>query len=192
MINHSLPSYIFIRTCIFLLQSIPPLSIAYTAYCILLWPSAKHFPHFLHEYLLLEAAFYAFFYLPFRAYLQRDATHPPLKSKDERRKLFRRVVQNTKPENVERHVRFWFKGAEFGAIGREEMKRWLDWALFEGRSTEADKQEIEGYVQKLEGMLGKKFMEGEGTAVPLRLTLDPIEMRYRSLVWYVVSGPSLS
>lgn len=93
---------------------------------------------------------------------------------------------------MQRHVRFWFKGAEFEAIGREEMKRWLDWALFEGRSTEEDEQEIERYVGELEEMLGKKFMEGKGTAVPLRLTLDPIEMRYRSLVWYAVGCASLS
>ena len=49
-----------------------------------------------------------------------------------------------------------------------------------------DAQELEEYAVELERLLGKTFPPGNGKATPLRLTLDPIEVCRRSLLWYSV------
>ena len=68
------------------------------------------------------------------------------------------------------------------------MKSWLAWALFEGRidADGKDTQELEEYAVALERQLSKTFPPGKGKATPMRLTLDPIEMGCRSLLWYFV------
>ncbi|CAK4030543.1 Hypothetical predicted protein [Lecanosticta acicola] len=186
MINNSRPEYVFIRVCIVGLQAIAPLAVLYTVFELLFLPAPSRLPTALRIWLRVEAIFYLFLSIPYRSYLQRDATHPPLKSKQDRQELFSRVVNNTEREQLERHVCFWFKGAKFDEIGREDIKSWVSWAFFEGRTEHLDDEELEEYVRGLEGMLGRTFQDGKGKAVPLRLTLDPIEMQHRSLLWYLV------
>lgn len=50
-----------------------------------------------------------------------------------------------------------------------------------------DDEELEEYVDRFEILLGRKLALGRGSAVPLRLTLDKVNMLHRSLLWYLVS-----
>lgn len=75
-------------------------------------------------------------------------------------------------------------------IGRDELRKFTDWAFWEGRAGEAGEQgddgddgEIEEYIQKIEMMVPKGFVEGPGKARSLRLTMDPIEIESR-LVYF--------
>lgn len=188
MINHTLAQYAFIRACIFLLNAIVPLSIAHSVYELVFWPTPWQLPVVIRIWLAAETAFYFGFQIPYVQYLQKDAIHPPLRSREERASLFGRVTANTTVVDLERHLRGWFKGAGLDGIGRDSVKSWLAWAFFEGRSDAETKgtQEVEEYAAQLEQTLGKPFLPGYGTATPIRLTLDPVVLSHRSLLWYWV------
>lgn len=72
------------------------------------------------------------------------------------------------------------------------MKEWLLWALF-GCNLDGLREEwvdeIEGYLKRLEAYMGRKFEDGwSATAKCMRLTLDPVIMLHRPLLWYTVSN----
>ena len=50
-----------------------------------------------------------------------------------------------------------------------------------------DDGELEEYVDRFETLLGRKLEPGRGSAVPLRLTVDRVNMLHRPLLWYLVS-----
>ena len=192
MIGTSAGAYIFIRGCIFGLHSITPLSLLYcTAACTCL-PTTFRLPILLELWFAAEVVFWVCFFLPYRHYLQNAATHPPLRSKAERRKLVDRVNANV--ADPERYIRGWFKGARIEEIGREDVKTYLTWAFLDRdrvqeENDDIDGEEIEQYTREIESMLGKDFRPGKLVGQPLRLTLDPVDMLYRSLLWYLVLPP---
>lgn len=186
MIDDSPGSLVFIRSVITLLQSIGPLSLAWTtwlAYSALAGSSELRAlrPTASQVYIVAEALFYLFF-LVYRQYLQREAIHPPLRSRSQRKQLFDHI--RAELHDVDRFLSGWFRGAKAEEIGREDLKAFLDWSFWEGRATAEDEEEMEDYVRAMEEMAGHSFREGRGSARALRLTLDPIEMDVRSLAWY--------
>jgi hypothetical protein len=46
--------------------------------------------------------------------------------------------------------------------------------------------DLESMLAHIEGLLARPLALGRGPAVPLRLTLDPVEARYRSVLWYAL------
>ncbi len=67
------------------------------------------------------------------------------------------------------------------------MKAYLAWAFFDREWVQGeDEEEIEEYVREMESMLRRNLQPGKGTAKSLRLTLDPVEILHRSLLWYSV------
>lgn len=177
-----------VRIVLTLFRLYGPLCLAYTLWAIL----AKSRPCLTFGFdalssnpLLLsicapEAAFYVFS-LWYARSIQADAIHPPLRAKEERSRLFDKVRGEV--HDFKSFLRGWFSGAELEDIGRDELKRWIDWAFWEGRAGhEKDKSdaEIEEYAKKIEQLVGKPFKNGMGKAKALRLTLDPIvtEPRY--------------
>ncbi|KAK3070736.1 hypothetical protein LTR53_009934 [Teratosphaeriaceae sp. CCFEE 6253] len=184
MLNHTIPWYLFIRACIFFLHFVGPLSAAYTSTVLIHAITSRQWPllSLLNIWTVSETTFFLFFFW-YRIYLQREALHPPLRSREERRALFDKVRGEV--GDIEKFLSGWFRGAKVDDVGRQEMKAWLDWAFFDGRfSAEKDGEEMEELVQEVERMVGRPFKEGEGRAKSLRLTLDPIEMQWRSLLWY--------
>ena len=86
----------------------------------------------------------------------------------------------------------WFFNSEPSLIRRENMKEWLLWALF-GCNLDGLREEwfdeIEGYLKRLEAYMGRNFEDGwSATAKCMRLTLDPVVMLHRPLLWYTVSN----
>ncbi|KAH9832839.1 uncharacterized protein C8Q71DRAFT_775203 [Rhodofomes roseus] len=187
MISDSVPEYIFIRICITALRLVAPLSILYTLASW--WEGRLLYSPWLGAYALAEACFYFFVYLPRSYLLQKAATHPPPLTRKEREKLFSNCFVYIAKMNM---ASGWFFGSETSLIKRENMREWLLWALFgcnreNGRPEWND--EIEGYLAKLEDYTGSPFEDGwSETAKCMRLTLDPVVMLHRPLVWYAIVG----
>lgn len=188
MLNDSPATLAFIRTSIAALQSIGPWCLAWTTWLVYdILATRKsvltlRLPG-LQAYAVAEALFYLFF-LWYRRHLQSEAVHPPLRTREQRRELVNQV--RAEIHDVERFLSGWFRGANPEDIGREELKRFLDWTFWEGRATDNDAEEMEEYVRLVEDLAGREFPEGKGRAKALRLTLDPIEMDVRSLTWYFI------
>lgn len=182
-----------IRATILILQSYGPFCLAYTIWVLAArtWqPLSFGKDVFLNNWTLWcmwfpEALFFLFFQV-YARYIQAEAIHPPKRTRDERLALFSKV--RSEIYDPVSFLSGWFRGSNVEDIGREEMKRFCDWAFWEGRAGEAeekgDAEEIEEYIQKVEMMMPGPFPEGKGKAKSLRLTLDPIEIEARSLLWY--------
>lgn len=185
MIGTSAWDYIFIRSCIFFLHSIAPLSILYCAIVLFIRPATYRIPVFLEFWLVAEAVFYFLVYLPRTFSLQHAATHPPPPSRGKRGEIFELCHESV--SDPERYLSMWFKGAAISEIRRDNVKEFFCWAfLNKAEYGPQDNEELEGYVGKLEGILGREISPGRGTVAPLRLTLDKVDMLHRSLTWYTV------
>ncbi|KAK2923385.1 hypothetical protein FoTM2_016909 [Fusarium oxysporum f. sp. vasinfectum] len=182
MIGISAWDYVFIRTCIFLLHLIAPLSVIYSLVrCLIHLPF--HIPHVLEAWLALEAVFYLVVYLPRKNYLQTVVTHPTA-GRDDRRRLFWRCHSNI--PDPDRYLTRWFRDAPVAEIKRENVKDFFRWAfLNSGEPDPAYDEELEEYIGEMEKLLGRKLEPGRGDAQCLRLTLDKVEMLHRSLIWYL-------
>ncbi|KAJ3453231.1 hypothetical protein MRS44_013203 [Fusarium solani] len=182
MIGISAWDYIFIRTCIFVLHLVAPLSVLYSLVSWLLHLPFR-IPRVLEVWLALEAVFYLLVYLPRRTYLQAVVAHPA-GGRDERRRLFWRCHINI--PDPERYLKRWFRDAPTAEIKRENVKDFFRWAfLHSGEPDPAYDEELEEYVGEMEKLLGRKLEPGRGNAQSLRLTLDKVEMLHRSLTWYL-------
>lgn len=188
MIGTSTEEYVFIRICIFCMRLITPLSIIYT-FTTLLVHHPLRVPWAVEKWFILEAAFYLLIYLPRRAQLQAAATHPALPSREHRRKLFQQCHDNI-PDPA-RYLRKWFRDAPEEEIKRDNVKEFFRWAfLNSGEQDAAFDEELEEYVGEMEGLLGRKLEPGRGRAKCIRMTLDEVDMRHRSLAWYLVNMAS--
>lgn len=80
----------------------------------------------------------------------------------------------------------WFLGPD---IKRDNVIIWTLWALFSADTYEPEwKDEIEGYLAEIEGLLGRKLEDGHNDKAPsMRLTFDPVIALHRPVVWYLVS-----
>ena len=186
MLRTSAAEYAFIRICISILYCIAPLSVLYCFVLTTDLATIFRMRPAIELWLFAEALFWTCFYFPYRWYLQHAAIHPPSRSKEERRKLVDYVkAEITDPEQ---YIRGWFKGAEVQDIRRQDVKDWLTWAFFDRDWEEGkDEDEIEEYTLEIESMLRKNLRPGNGRAKSLRLTIDPVKMLHRSLLWYFVS-----
>ncbi len=187
MIGKTIGEYIFIRACIFFLHYIAPLSILYTFVVLTFRPTSYRVPLILEICVLAETAFFFLVYLPRRYYLQHAAIHPPNLSPEDRLKLFNLCHDNV--PDPEGYLSKWFLGAPASEIKRENVKDFFRWAFLNtGEIDAADDAEIEGYVVRMENLLGRELEAGRGNAKPLRLSLDKVDMLHRSLTWYMVGA----
>lgn len=183
MIGTTTAEYVFIRACIIFLHQIIPFS----ALCLVLLSMARplnlQLPPIIEIWAFAEIIFYLLVFLPRYSVLQRPAVHPPLASRHERRQLFDLCHRSIKDH--EQHLSKWFKNAPISEIKRENLKQFYCWAfLNKGAYGLLDDEELEEYIDKFEDLSGNKLEPGNGTAVPLRLTVDKVNMLYRPLVWY--------
>lgn len=188
MIGTSNFDYYFIRFCIVGLHYIAPICILYCISVVALYGSKAaffRFPLLIESVALAETLFYLVIYTPWRIYLQREAVHPPCPNRAERQELFALCNRNI-PE-PEAYLRMWFLGAPAEEIKRENVKEFFLWAFFnrDGPPGEDD-EELEGYIEVTERLLGRPILHGRGSAICLRLTLDQVQTLHRSLIWYFV------
>ncbi|KAI1759305.1 hypothetical protein GGR53DRAFT_151863 [Hypoxylon sp. FL1150] len=199
MIGTSVPEYIFIRICIFLVQYTTPLCIACLALLAAVrgsWAAAvAHDPFsiaLLLGYSVLDGLYAVFVYLPHSRRLKEEqAEHPPPLARDERRALFQRCFANV--PDTRRYLQMWFLGADEEDIRRDNVREFLLWAFFDKRSagdseSMEDDAELDEYIDIIEKRMGRRLKPGRGKADGLRLTLDEVDTQYRSVVWYLVVG----
>lgn len=188
MIGTTTTEYWFIKTCIYGLYFIAPLSVTYclATFCLYGWRATRYpVPVLLECWAFAEALFYLVFYLPYRSHLQKEAKHPPQLSEKERRTLFDRCTANI-PDH-EAYLRKWMLGARSEEIKRENIKDFFLWAFFDRDGPPGDDDaELEDYIADTEKHLGRKIEPGRGSAKCLRLTIDKADMLHRSLLWYFV------
>ena len=183
MIGNSRLEYVFIRLCICFLHYIAPVSILHCTVFLLLQPEAYRIPWLLQFYSLAETLFYIIVYLPCRYSLQRAAVHPSTSSRETRQELFQ-LCHETVPD-PEKYLSKWFKHAPMSQIKRENVKEFFCWAFLNSEQHGAeDEEELEEYVNRMEGLLGRSLEPGRGSATSLRLTVDSVDMLHRSLTWY--------
>ncbi|KII89162.1 hypothetical protein PLICRDRAFT_698270 [Plicaturopsis crispa FD-325 SS-3] len=185
MLGQSIGEYAFIRTVIFGFRSTAPLSVAYLA---VRWMRGQSVISWSCLYPLLESAFYLLVYLPRHRILQKPAIHPsPMLDRTARETLFERC-RGTVLKN-KNYPTEWFAGPD---IKRENVTDWLLWSFFSAKPDEVRedwKDELEIYTSKIEEQLGRKLESGfNKDAQSMRLTLDPVVMCHRPLVWYMIVG----
>ncbi|KAG6911416.1 hypothetical protein DXG01_016513 [Tephrocybe rancida] len=75
-------------------------------------------------------------------------------------------------------------------IRRQDVVTWLLWALFSCPPEQAQddwKDELDVYVETVEKLLGECLNDdGESNAKSMRLTLDPVKVVHRPLIWYCI------
>ncbi|KAK4197411.1 hypothetical protein QBC40DRAFT_285674 [Triangularia verruculosa] len=199
MLSHSLINLIFIRLGIFLLENalfielslliltsfkfgLSPLSGSTTA--IILKTS-------LLTLCTLEISSLTLLYLPHKTrLLNSKAIHPsPPLTQPQRQALFQQCTANVPEWN--HYIRLWFLNAPLSEIKRQNIRDFILWGFFDSDSAAPLSQEIEteieGYITQIEALSNHHFPPGRGNATTaLRLTFDPIETRYRSVIWYLI------
>jgi hypothetical protein len=194
MIGTSTFDLVLIRCSIFSLRYVGPLGFLFCTANVALYgfkAALSPIPLVIGSIAIAETLFYPLVYLPYRAYLQRDAVHPPTLSKPERKELFARCNSNI--PDPEAYLNKWFLGAPKEQIKRENLKDFFLWAFFNrGGPPGEDDEELEEYITLTEELLGREIEPGRGGAECLRLTLDRVDMRHRTLLWYLVRLHSYS
>lgn len=206
MLDHSFLTLVEIRAAIFALHYTPLIELIIFALLVTnkaLHPELSHSTKYsasiyvIGVLLTLELLFYIFLYRPHLLRLQRSAQHPPPLNRQERHRLFEKCIRNIPDPDA--YLRLWFLGADPKDIRRENIRDFILWGFFDrdrvigdgpihGPGPEDDDitEELESYICKTETALERKFLPGRGPAKCLRLTLDAVNQRYRSVLWYVI------
>ena len=199
MIGKSLPEYLFIRACIFLLQYTTPICLAILAAQVavcggLVAALSSLTGRLLLGYAVADALYAVFVWRPYIRRLAEEAEHPPVPSRAERRAFLERCLAHM--SDADRYLRLWFLGADASEIRRDNVRDFFLWAFFDraprpgldGAEEPQVEEELDEYIALLERRLGRRIEPGRGRADSLRLTLDEIETSYRSVIWYLLIG----
>jgi pimeloyl-ACP methyl ester carboxylesterase len=133
-----------------------------------------------------ESLFFLCVYLPRRWILNQPAPpYSPLPTRDQRRKAFLKLWKATPDPGA--YVSLWFQGVPIEAIGREDVKDWLVWNLWnKPHHTLIDERELEEYLVYTEKVLSHRFVDGHTGNVSTSVTFDPVRMMHRPLIWYIL------
>ena len=148
MIGDSAAEYVWVVTWVVILNSIGPTCAIYSVFAPLL-PQRLQLPWYLMLWPLSETVFYLLIYLYRKHHLQRPASHPAARTKEERGKLFDLCLETT--HDHEEYISKWFLHAPFSSIRKENIKEFFRWAFLDtGSDDPKDDDELEMYVAKLE------------------------------------------
>jgi len=188
MIGHSVAEYILIRTLIFLVRAVAPLS---TAFTLVLPYLIYRFGHpvwllFVGIWALAETIFLFLVFLPLKWRLLRDE-HAGAPLTQERRELFNKCM--TTLPHPETFLRRWFLDSPAEDIKKENVNEFFAWALF-NKPLEAvddeERDELNDYVRQFEAQLGRRLEDGRGKAKSMRSSFDKITALHRPLVFYLL------
>lgn len=192
MIGTSLPEYVFIRISIFALQYTTPICLV----CLFILVAAQGIGALSTwagkvaiGYSILDILYAVLVYYPHNRRLKQPAKHPPPLPRAERRALLIQCLDNV--PDAARYLRMWFLGADDADIRQDNVREFLSWAFLDrhpGHETATDLEELDEYLMEIERRIGYQLKPGRGKAKSLRLTIDDVEVRYRSVVWYLLIG----
>ncbi|KAK4653850.1 hypothetical protein QC762_511350 [Podospora pseudocomata] len=199
MISHSLTNLIFIRICIFLLEYALFIELSLLILTSLFFgpqptsgsPTAIALKLFILTLCILEISSLLFLYLPHKERLLKSKAiypSPPL-TRSQRQALFQQCTANV--PDWHRYLQLWFLNAPLTEIKRDNIRDFILWGFFDTDSTAPLTPEIEpeidSYISHIETLSNRKFPPGRGNSTTaLRLTFDPIQTRYRSIIWYLL------
>ncbi|KAL0940129.1 alpha beta hydrolase fold family [Colletotrichum truncatum] len=190
LVGKSVPELIFVRSIVIFFQY---LGLLCTLYFWFIFAIAG-VPGIAHPFSILvevvggiDILFYFFVFLPLKSRLQRPGFDVQTLSQAERKQLFYKGLDHA--PDVEQYIRKWHNNAQIGDIRRENVKDWLMWALFDkqGDPGEFD-AELEEYITDAEERAGVTIKKGFGDSAPIRLSFDPISIRHRSWIFYLMIG----
>lgn len=176
-----------IRAGILFFRSITPLCLVHSVLFL-----AGYAPVFtIHGYRLRfeiitipESLFYLVFYIPKSRSLQKPALEGTQLTRQERRDLFEKFWSSV--PDIDYFLSTWFRGAPADQVKRDDIKLWLEWAFFNRFSIVADDElELDEYVNTIEERFGKRFEEASGSHLPVRPTVDHINIQHRPLSYYI-------
>lgn len=192
MIGTSLPEYVFIRISIFALQYTTPICLV--CLCILVavegmaalstWAGKVAI-----GYSILDILYAVLIYYPHNRRLRQPAKHPPQLPRAERRALLMKCLDNV--PDAASYLRMWLLGADDSDIRKDNVREFFSWAFLDkhpGHETATELEELDEYIMEIERRIGYQLKPGRSKAKSLRLTLDDVEVRYRSVVWYLLIG----
>jgi hypothetical protein len=185
MLQDNVANRIFIRSAIFGLRSVAPLSLAYCTYrFIFKKPSISRV---LDCYAASESLFYLLIYLPRQWFLNRAAPkYSPLSSAQERKDFFEKTWNSTSDPHA--YLSGWFKGVDVHDLKCEDVKDWIHWRLWNSaQRIPAHEDELEGHLEYLQQVLQFDFPPGRGVHGSMMVTVEPLHMSHRPLLWYLVS-----
>ncbi|ESK98451.1 alpha beta hydrolase fold family [Moniliophthora roreri MCA 2997] len=198
MIGTTLHEYLFILLSILALRLIAPASILYIIYsaCALFdYTSRNLFFVWILAYAIAETLFCFGVYWPQRIHLNKGILHdmPTPLTRVEREALFSKCasIALSFPDPLASYPLGWFLTQ--GKLKRQNVVEWLLWALYscEPRDAPLDewKDELDGYIRRIEERIGYKLEDGYGNTVrSMRLSFDPVRTTYRPLIWYLTVG----
>ncbi|RDX55582.1 hypothetical protein OH76DRAFT_1468814 [Lentinus brumalis] len=89
------------------------------------------------------------------------------------------------------YLRTWFGKVPWSSIRRHEVFAWLHWSIFNApfagieKVSQVERNALHEVIELIEFRAGCKIPEGScSTVSPLLLTLDPVNVAWRPLVWY--------
>ncbi|KAF5322172.1 hypothetical protein D9619_001076 [Psilocybe cf. subviscida] len=197
MIGNTFLDYLKIRAGIFACRAIAPLSTLYLS-CFIFFPPCRNV--WIASWAAVEAGFYFLVYLPRKSALQAPPiTPPPHLDRDERRLIFTRCLRSAHILDEAHPYPYptgWFFPRDEHPY-REDCVDWLLWALFSSTRQELGedgyaeiREEIDDYMEEIERILGEKLKPGhsssEDVLKSMRITLDPVRMLHRPLIWYMI------
>lgn len=192
MMGDSLHEYISIRLAIVILQYTTPICVA----CLALSAIIGGLPVLSHPvsgvvivYSLLDLLYTICIWMPYNRRLRDETKYPPPLTPKERSALFHKTLEHI--PDLQRYLHLWFLGADEHDIRRDKVRDFILWAFFDAtpdQISDEEGAEVEGYINVLERRLGRKRKLGKGKAEILRLTIDAVETRYRSLLWFTIIG----
>lgn len=107
-------------------------------------------------------------------------------SRTERKELFDKCAQMMTAQSTEG----WFSQSSLSRIQQGNVIEWLLWALFStdaGHNLGEWEEELNSYISVFATIVGYPLDTGSnGELKTMRLTLDPVVMIHRPLIWYMV------
>ncbi|KAJ1324556.1 alpha/beta fold hydrolase [Microdochium nivale] len=194
MIGTSFPELVFIRTSIVLLRYTTLLIIAsLLLQALLLRPASLALTTWYNRVLIgyagVDLLYYAAIWVPYQWRLRRKAKSPAPLSREERRRLLEKCLDNM-PDPVH-YLRMWFLGADSKDIRRDNVREFVLWAFFDkgsGAQSEEEEEELDEYVELVGDKMHRTFAPGRGKAECLRLSIDSVHTAYRTVGWYFIVG----
>jgi pimeloyl-ACP methyl ester carboxylesterase len=203
MLGRSFSEYVFIRGAVFFLQHSIEFYILGLAFAWKFAKSDRYSPktwtvwfaeeacHLLGALLIADVLFLLLLYLPFKVRMQQTAKYPRPSSMRDRHTLFQKCLNNL--PLLEEYIRQWFLGVELSEIREGNLREFLLWAFFDNDGKTAlrseEEKQLAMFVREVQIQLSqsdKRLAAGRGAVNCLRLTIDPVETRFRGVLWFSI------
>ncbi|KAJ9604666.1 hypothetical protein H2200_010780 [Cladophialophora chaetospira] len=189
MLKDRLSMRIFIRSSILALRAVAPVSIGY---CVCRaagwsWTDNRILGSLVDGYAAAESVFFLLVYLPRKWFLSRPAPpSTPLPTPAQRKSLFLKTWEAT--SDPRGYLSGWFKGAPVEELHREDVKDFFSWRMWNDQTERVgeDEAELSEYVAIAEDILQCKFPPGRSDKTCMAVTYEPLRMRHRPLIWYLL------